>query len=130
VQGSDWGNRQEIEAEAARILARLQSEPSDTERADLYLWIDAHPAHAVAFAQAELAWEQSERLKASTQTFDLSDDHQAEAGSRWPKPRQRSFLIGGALAASLLLAGAGMTTKLTNGFTQANESGHTCSEKK
>jgi transmembrane sensor len=120
VQGSDGGNRQEIEREAARLLVRLQSEPDSEEQSRIWAWIEADPAHAVAFARAEAAWDQAERLKASTYTIDLDSEASAAnlndisfvPASRWSKA-QRSFMIGGAVAASLLLVGAGVNAKMS-----------------
>lgn len=57
--------RSRIEAEAARLLARLHCEPSPEEEAEICAWIESDPRHAVAFAQAELAWDSAERLKSA-----------------------------------------------------------------
>ncbi|MFZ2979446.1 MAG: DUF4880 domain-containing protein, partial [Sphingobium sp.] len=50
MQGSDCGNRQEIEEQAARLLVRYNCDPDEAEKSEICRWIDAHPAHAVAFA--------------------------------------------------------------------------------
>ncbi len=53
------------DAQAADWLARLQREDiGEAERAALERWLDADPAHAVAFARTEMAWERAERLRA------------------------------------------------------------------
>ncbi|MES3082224.1 DUF4880 domain-containing protein [Sphingomonas faeni] len=39
-------------------------EPSAEQRDAIYRWVEESPQHAVAFAAAEAAWEQAERLKA------------------------------------------------------------------
>ncbi|MGK2911392.1 MAG: FecR/PupR family sigma factor regulator [Sphingobium sp.] len=111
MQGSERGKRQENEAEAARLLVCLQSEPSAFERSQIDAWIEANPAHAVAFAKAEAAWEQAERLKASGHTIDCTEQEpviQSPSSGRY-----RGFMIGGMVAASLLVAGAGITTKMS-----------------
>ncbi|MDX3909095.1 MAG: DUF4880 domain-containing protein [Sphingobium sp.] len=134
MQGSDGGNRQEIEREAARFLVRLQSEPDAEEQSRIWAWIEADPAHAVAFARAEAAWEQTERLKSSTHPIDLQAEATAEnlyeesivPASRWSKA-QRSFMIGGAVAASLLLVGAGVNAKMSgDGSGLATTNGSRC----
>ena len=54
-----------VERTAARWFARHRSgELSEAEGRELQLWLDADPAHAVAFARVEAAWERAERLKA------------------------------------------------------------------
>lgn len=56
---------QALNAAAAAWLARQQREDfSATDRAELEGWLRADPAHAVAFARAEYAWERAERLRA------------------------------------------------------------------
>ena len=55
--------RQEIEAKAASLAVRLP-DAGETERAEIMAWVAQDPAHAVAFACAESAWKDSERLKA------------------------------------------------------------------
>jgi len=59
------GEGQALNLAAAEWLARLQREDcSEEERAALERWLHADPAHAVAFARAEFAWERAERLRA------------------------------------------------------------------
>ena len=55
-----------LETAAADWLARLQRAdvPTD-ERARFEQWMDESPAHAVAFARAEYAWERAARLRAA-----------------------------------------------------------------
>ena len=50
---------------AAALLARVQS--GSAAPAEVEAWLDADPAHAVAFARVEAAWERAERLKAMPQ---------------------------------------------------------------
>lgn len=66
MQASGPGSsREEIEAEAARLLARLSNSPTAQDEADLCAWIEADPQHAIAYARAEAAWEAAERLKSA-----------------------------------------------------------------
>ena len=69
--GSSCGDRDAIEAEAARLLARLENNPSPQDEADICAWIEADPRHAVAFARAEAAWDASERLKSAAADITL-----------------------------------------------------------
>jgi transmembrane sensor len=69
--GSSYADRNAIEAEAARLLARLNSDPSPDDEAAICAWIEADPRHAVAFARAEAAWDASERLKSAAADITL-----------------------------------------------------------
>lgn len=82
---------------------RLSLDPDPAERIAIYGWIDAHPAHAVAFARAETAWEASARLKASA-TESVTPTPVVEAASHDHYSGRRRFLIAGLVAASLLVA--------------------------
>lgn len=54
-----------LDTQAADWLARLQRDDvTAAERAELERWLAADPAHAVAFARTEFAWERAERLRA------------------------------------------------------------------
>ena len=55
--------RAEVEAKAAELAVRLP-DADDEERAEILAWVACQPAHAVAFARAECAWKDAERLKA------------------------------------------------------------------
>jgi ferric-dicitrate binding protein FerR (iron transport regulator) len=59
-------SRKEIEEQAILRLIALGNDPSAAAWAELAAWIALDPAYAVAFAQAELAWEQAAALKADT----------------------------------------------------------------
>ncbi|BBD97851.1 DUF4880 domain-containing protein [Sphingobium amiense] len=63
--GSGSGEWSAIEAQAARLLARLNSNPSPQDEADICTWVESDPRHGVAFARAEAAWEEAERLKSA-----------------------------------------------------------------
>jgi len=56
-------SKEEIETKSAQLLVKLIRCPDAATREEIYRWIDERPAHAVAFAEAELAWEAAERLK-------------------------------------------------------------------
>src|SRR5688500_8772247 len=54
-----------LDTQAADWLARLQRDDvTAAERAELESWLEQDPAHAVAFARTEFAWERAERLRA------------------------------------------------------------------
>lgn len=55
--------RAELEAKAAELAVRLP-DADETERTEILAWVAREPAHAVAFARAESAWKDAERLKA------------------------------------------------------------------
>lgn len=124
---SNGRNWTEIEEEAARLLVKLRSDPDETETAAIYGWIEASPAHAVAFARVEAMWDQTELLKDSEHLAHLQDEMPARSG--WFKANPRRLMIGGALAASVLLAGVGATAKITGGgfgFSSASDDGDQC----
>lgn len=55
-----------VDAAAAEWLAKLQHEDlPPAERIAFDQWMDADPAHAVAFARIEYAWEHASRLQAA-----------------------------------------------------------------
>lgn len=92
-----------IEEEAARLLVRLEHDPGDEERAAIFRWIEEDPAHAVAFARAEAAWQGSERLKACS--GDIPGAKETEADAVMARPLERRRLLAGALLAMPLFAG-------------------------
>ncbi|WP_223262821.1 FecR/PupR family sigma factor regulator [Sphingobium sp. SCG-1] len=125
--GRNWS---EIEEEAARLLVKLRSDADEDEKARIYGWIEASPAHAVAFARVEAAWDGAEALKSSDRLVDLQDNTLAPI--KRTKANTRSFMIGGALAASMLLAGVGATAKITGsdfGFSSPSEDSEQCKAK-
>lgn len=71
ASGRGSSSREEIEAEAARLLVRLNADPTAQDEAELSAWIEADPQHAIAYARAEAAWEFAERLKSATADFGL-----------------------------------------------------------
>ncbi len=63
VRYSRIDERERLEDEAARRFLKARTSGTDNDWADAYAWIAEHPAHGVAFAKAEAAWEVSGRLK-------------------------------------------------------------------
>lgn len=55
--------KRDIEAKAASLAVRFP-DAGEAERTDIMTWVAQDPAHAVAFARAESAWRDCERLKA------------------------------------------------------------------
>lgn len=100
MQESGRDNWEEIEEEAARLLVRLSLDPGEDERRRICAWIEADPAHAVAFARAEALWEGADRLKA------FANDDSASAP---PAHRSRRLMVGAMVAASLFVAAAAVT---------------------
>src|SRR5687767_5110054 len=84
-----------LQTQAADWLAKLQREDiSAAERAELDHWLDADPAHAVAFARAEFAWGRAERLRA------------LPALGREKVPAKTNYLWKAAAAISIVVIGA------------------------
>ena len=73
-------SKEEIEAKSAQLLVKLIRCPDAATREEIYRWIDERPAHAVAFAEAELAWEAAERLK-----MDCAEAAESIAASATPE---------------------------------------------
>ena len=59
-------SKEEIEEKSAQLLVKLIHCPDAATHEAVYRWIGEHPANAVAFAQAEAAWEAAEGLKANS----------------------------------------------------------------
>ena len=55
----------EIEEKSAQLLVKLIRCPDAATREEICRWIEECPAHAVAFAEAEAAWDAAELLKAT-----------------------------------------------------------------
>ena len=88
--GSNCGGRNEIEREAARLLAKLLSDPKPQDEAELWAWVEADARHAVAFAKAQAAWDAAERLKCAATKIALAaptdvvgEYHRRRASRKW-----------------------------------------------
>ncbi|QGP78322.1 FecR family protein [Sphingobium sp. CAP-1] len=112
--GSSCGSRDAIEAEAARLLARLNSAPSPQDEASICEWIESDPRHAVAFARAEAAWEAAERLKSAA--ADVTLPPMAQIVSEEQQRRlSRNILVAAAVAVMLFIVAAIVTVRTFSG---------------
>lgn len=99
--------RARIEEEAALHVIRLASDADPALRRAVEDWIEQSPAHAVAFARAEAAWEAAERLRAAPPSI----APEAVAG---PAGRIEAVFTRGRVMA--VLAGASMLAGLCTVF--------------
>lgn len=100
--------RNAIEQQAADYLAALLDAPDDSRRAEVARWIEADPAHAVAFARAEAAWDATARLTGAAELGDappVAPENRPEGGHRPPPLTRRRLLALGAVAASAAALG-------------------------
>ena len=111
--------RAEIEATAARLAVRYP-DADEKEQAEIMAWVSAQPMHAVAFAIAESAWRDAERLKALGPVLpdfapeindslvvpaDIAEPHDfpvTDDDVRPGKSSRRGFILGGVSVAALL----------------------------
>ena len=103
-QKQDRTAREALEAKAASLAVRLP-DADEAERAEIMNWIARRPEHAVAFARAEVAWKDSERLKAlgtdlPPETADTPEETAAPAESGRGFAR-RKLILGGVAAAAV-----------------------------
>ncbi|MFZ2997717.1 FecR family protein [Sphingobium sp.] len=116
VSGPETGctSRQAIEAEAARLLARLNNDPSPQDETEICAWIEADPRHGVAFAHAEAAWEAAERLKSAA--ADVTLPPMAQIVSEEQQRRlSRNIWVVAAVAVMLFLIAAIVTVRTFSG---------------
>lgn len=112
MQASGPGSsRDEIEAQAACLLARLNGDPTPEEEAEICAWVESDPRHAIAFARAEAAWEATERLKSAAAEVRLPP-MQAIVSEEQQRRLSRNIMIVAA-AAVLLFAAAAVVTIYT-----------------
>jgi len=78
-------SKEGIEDKSAQLLVKLIRCPDAATREEIYRWIEEDPAHAVAFAEAEAAWEAAKGLKAGCVGTSTSGD--IGALSRHPMTR-------------------------------------------
>ena len=104
ASGAGSSYRSEIEAEAARLLARANTDPTAQDEAELSAWIEADPQHAIAYARAEAAWESAEVLKSATADNDLPTT--AHIASEPQRRLSRSIMIAAGVAVILFIIAA------------------------
>ncbi|AMK18258.1 MULTISPECIES: FecR family protein [Sphingobium] len=113
ASGPGSNSRDGIEAEAARLLARLNNDPTPQDEAELCAWVEADPRHAVAFARAEAAWEAAERLKSAAAAVNLPP--MAEIVSEEQQRRlSRNIMIAAGVAVLLFILAAIVTVQTFN----------------
>jgi len=101
--------REAIERQAVDYLLALNGAPDETVRQQVAAWLRSDPAHAVAYARAERAWELADGLDKSEAATRSPTADEAK-GKLLPPARltRRRALTGGAIAATLAgLAGVG-----------------------
>ncbi len=113
--GSSYGNRDAIEAEAARLLARLNSGPTPQDEAEICRWVEADPRHAVAFARAEAAWETAERLKSPAAEVNLPP-MAAIVSEEQQRRLSRNIMMAAAAAVFLFIVAAIVTMRTFSGI--------------
>ena len=113
--GSSCGDRDAIEAEAARLLARLENSPSPQDEADICAWIEADPRHAVAFARAEAAWDASERLKSAAADITLPP-LQPTLSEEDQRRLSRNIMVAAGVAILLFIVAAIVTVRTYSGI--------------
>ncbi|MBH2000434.1 MAG: FecR domain-containing protein [Sphingomonadaceae bacterium] len=114
ASGPSSSCRDAIEAEAARLLVRLNSSPTPEEEAAFCQWIEADPRHAVAFARAEAAWEATERLKSAA--ADVTLPPMAAIVSEAQQRRlSRNIMIAAAVSVLLFIVAAIVTVRTFSG---------------
>lgn len=110
ASGPEPSSRDEIEAEAARLLARLNSDPTPQDEAQACAWVEADPRHAVAFARAEAAWEAAERLKSAAADVDLPPMEQIVSEEQ-QRRLSRNIMAAAAIALLLFIVAAIVTVR-------------------
>lgn len=96
---------------------RLSLEPSPEEEKAAYAWIEADPRHAVAFARAEAAWDNADRLKGSGKDEIKAADASVKA-ARAARASSRQMLAMATAALLIFLVAAGVTIRTFNDITK------------
>lgn len=100
------------EQAALAWFIRLHDQPSQADQLEFSRWLQADPAHAEAYAQAQVVWELSEGPAGKLAAEDASAlDAYLQAMNHSPRRAVRNWSSGLALAACLLLmvfVGVGM----------------------
>ncbi|BBF70392.1 FecR family protein [Sphingomonas bisphenolicum] len=113
--GSSNGGRDAMEAQAARLLARLNNAPTSEDEAEICAWIESDPRHAVAFARAEAAWEAAERLKSAAADITLPP-LAAIVSEEQQRRLSRNIMIAAAVAVLFFLVAAIVTVRTFSGM--------------
>lgn len=95
--------RDAIEEQAAAFLAASVNEPDSATSLTIERWIARDPRHAVAFAQAEITWEEAERLKGQAIVAHPVDRARFPA---MPILTRRRVMSGGSIAAAAAFGAA------------------------
>ncbi len=107
-------SRDAIEAEASRLLVRLNGTPTPEEEAEICAWIESNPRHAVAFARAEAAWEVTDRLKSAAAEITLPPIEEI-VSEEDQRRLSRNIMIAAALAVLLFIIAAIVTVRTFSG---------------
>ena len=113
--GSGNKDRDATEAEAARLLARLNSDPTPQDEEEFCRWIESDPAHAVAFARAEAAWDAAERLKSAAADVNLPP-LETIVSEEQQRRLSRNIMIAAAVAVALFIVAAIVTVRTFSGI--------------
>ncbi|WP_313809553.1 FecR domain-containing protein [Sphingobium sp.] len=111
---SGYESRDRIEAQAARLLARLNSDPSPQDEAEICEWVESDPRHAIAFARAEAAWEAAERLKSAAAEVNLPP-LETIVSEEQQRRLSRNIMIVAAIAVLLFIVAAIVTVRTFSG---------------
>lgn len=109
------GERDAIEAQAARLLARLNSAPDTETESEICAWVESDPRHAVAFARAEAAWEAAERLKSAAADVTLPP-LETIISEEQQRRLSRNIMIAAAVAVLFFLVAAIVTVRTFSGI--------------
>nr|WP_278254212.1 FecR domain-containing protein [Sphingobium sp. BYY-5] len=97
------------------MLARLNSDPTPEDEAEICEWIEADPRHAVAFARAETAWEAAERLKSAAADISLPP-LQPIISEEQQRRLSRNIMAAAAIAVLLFIVAAIVTVRTFSGI--------------
>ncbi|WP_278988334.1 FecR family protein, partial [Sphingobium yanoikuyae] len=100
--------------EAARLLARLNSDPTPQDEDEICAWIEADPRHGVAFARAEAAWDAAERLKSAAAEVNLPP-LEAIVSEEQQRRLSRNIMIAAGIAIAFFIVAAIVTIRTFSG---------------
>nr|WP_301287327.1 FecR domain-containing protein [Sphingobium sp. OAS761] len=96
------------------MLARLNSDPSPQDEAEICAWVESDPRHAVAFARAEAAWDAAERLKSAAAEITLPP-LQVIVSEEQQRRLSRNIMVAAAVAVMLFIVAAIVTVRTFTG---------------